>query len=56
MNSLEQWIAAQNVITEKVVMNLLQDEGIVSDNCVWAKDVCESDCVQAVAWLEGRRD
>ena len=54
MNPLEQWIAQNGVVSEKFVMNQLQDNGVVSDNCVSAADVCDSDCVQASAWLEGK--
>ena len=33
-------------------LNALQDAGIVSDLVVTVRDVAESDCARAVAWLE----
>ena len=47
-NKLENWIANRHV-DEVKVMNLLQNYGIVSDNCVWAKD-CGND-LKAIRWL-----
>lgn len=46
MNLLEQFLATQK-INETEAMNYLQDHGIVSDNCVWAKDVADVDCERA---------
>ena len=47
-NKLENWIANRNV-DEAKVMNLLQEYGVISDNCVWAKD-CGND-LKAIRWL-----
>ena len=47
-NKLENWIANSET-DETKVMNLLQDHGVVSDNCVWAKD-CGND-LKAIRWL-----
>jgi cell division FtsZ-interacting protein ZapD len=47
-NKLENWIAIRKV-NEVKIMNLLQNYGIVSDNCVWAKD-CGND-LKAMRWL-----
>jgi hypothetical protein len=33
-------------------MNALQDEGLISDECITLADVADSDCEEAVAWLE----
>ena len=51
-NSLELWLASQSKWTDRKAMNALTDNGIVSDNAVWARDVEETDCPAAVAWLE----
>jgi hypothetical protein len=47
-NKLENWIAIRKA-NEVKIMNLLQNYGIVSDNCVWAKD-CGND-LKAMRWL-----
>ena len=47
-NKLENWIAVREA-DEVKIMNLLQNYGIVSDNCVWAKD-CGND-LKAMRWL-----
>jgi len=36
---------------EVKTMNDLHDHGVVSDNAVMAKDVCEEDAKKAVEWL-----
>jgi hypothetical protein len=47
-NKLEEWI--KNSENEETgVMNLLQEFGIVSDNCIHAKD-CGND-LKAIRWL-----
>jgi hypothetical protein len=33
-------------------LNILQDRGIVSDNCVTFKDISEPDLTRAVKWLK----
>jgi hypothetical protein len=50
MNSFENHIRLKR-LNEIESMNALQDAGIVSDNCVLACDVAESDCTQAIAFL-----
>ena len=47
-NKLENWIKARDE-NEVRVMNLLQENGVVSDNAVWAKD-CGNDG-KAIWWL-----
>lgn len=47
-NKLENWIANSGS-NEVHVMNLLQECGVISDNCVWAKD-CGND-LKAVRWM-----
>lgn len=47
-NKLENWIANSGS-NESSVMNLLQEYGVISDNCVWAKD-CGND-LKAIRWL-----
>ncbi len=39
--------------TETKALNALQDQGIVSDNCVTLSDICESDAIKAAEWLKG---
>ncbi len=39
---------------EVVVMNELQDAGLVSDNAVWAREVSDGDGDRAVEYMEGR--
>lgn len=33
-------------------MNLLQEYGVISDNCVDVEDVCTADCHRAAMWLD----
>ena len=51
MNSLELWMSTQ-FRTERAIMNELHEAGIISDNCVWARDVANGDADKAVAWLK----
>ena len=51
MNKLEEYIA-ESWSDEVKTMNDLQDNGIISDNSIMAKDVCESEAKKAVEWLE----
>lgn len=53
MNKLEQWIkdTHNNEIT---VMNLLQEHGVISDNCVMAEDV--GNCNKAIVWLNYNKE
>lgn len=53
-NSLQKWLEFMEE-NEIEAMNRLQDNGIISDNCVLAKDVAECDCKAAIAFLEGRK-
>lgn len=43
---------AMNRLNETTVMHLLQQNGVVSDNCIEAKDVAPPDDETAVKWLE----
>jgi hypothetical protein len=47
-NSLQHYIE-KNKLNEVETMNLLQDHGIISDNCVTAADVVDTG--KAIAWL-----
>ena len=51
MNKLEEYIA-ESWSDEVKTMNDLQDNGIISDNSIMAKDVCKSEAKKAVEWLE----
>ena len=51
LNALTEYLRA-NSLSETDAMNQLQDEGIVSDNCVTAEDVAAKDCPAAVGFLE----
>jgi len=53
MNSLEQHLRAKS-LNEIDSMNALQDAGVISDLCVFACDVAESDCTAAIAFLTFR--
>ncbi len=39
-------------MNETEAMNRLQANGVVSDECVTAKDVAAADCPRAIRWLE----
>lgn len=47
MNALELYIL-QHKWSELEALNLLQDYGVISDNCVWARDVAEADWKSAM--------
>jgi len=49
MNALRDYIEAFK-LDETAVLNLLQDHGVISDECVLAEEV--GDAGKAVAWLE----
>lgn len=51
MNLLQNYIIL-NGLSETDTMNKLQDQGIISDNCVNAEDVANVNCDRAVEWLE----
>jgi len=51
MNALELWMSTQ-FRTERAIMNELQEAGIVSDNAVYAADVCDGDAEKAAEWLK----
>jgi hypothetical protein len=38
------------------VLNTLQENGIISDECITLADVAEADCARAVDFLEGKLD
>lgn len=48
MNKLENWIKAR-FEDEKEVMNVLQEYGVVSDNCVMASEV--GNAMEAMKWM-----
>ena len=51
MNRLIQFVEA-NGLSEPLVMNTLQENGIISDNCI---DLCDvGNRMAAVEWLVGR--
>lgn len=50
MNLLEKYIQ-ESWSDEVKTMNDLQDRGIVSDNAVMPKDICESDAIKAINFL-----
>ena len=47
-NKLENWIRAR-FADETEVLNILQDYGVISDNCVYAEDVGND--TEAMMWL-----
>lgn len=51
MNTLRDYITAHG-LNETKVMNILQDHGIISDECVTAEDC--GDAGRAVTWLHAR--
>ena len=51
MNKLEEYIS-ESWSDEVKTMNDLQDRGIVSDNAILAKDLCESEAEKAVEWIK----
>ena len=52
MNALEQWIANSPFKGQEIeLLNLLQQNGIVSDNCVHAADVADADRERAITFL-----
>ena len=53
MNSLEAHIRDKR-LNEIAAMNNLQSAGVVSDLCVFACDVAESDCTSGIAFLTFR--
>ncbi|MEK7099859.1 MAG: hypothetical protein AAB883_01820 [Patescibacteria group bacterium] len=50
MNALENYILT-NELDEGIVMNALQEDGVVSDECVAARDVADRDCTKAIKFL-----
>jgi hypothetical protein len=49
-NVLETLLMTRNIDPHRA-MNLLQEHGIVSDECIHASDVATSDCWRAVEWI-----
>lgn len=43
-------------MSEVDAMNLLQDQGVISDLCVWVADVAEADIPKAIHLLEHYAD
>ena len=52
MNALETFIL-DNQLNECDVMNVLQENAVISDNCILALDVADDE--NAVAWLKHRQ-
>ena len=50
MNALETFLL-ESGRDETDAMNTLQDQAIISDNAVWARDVANMDCFRAVKFL-----
>lgn len=44
--------AYENNMSEAIAMNILQDAGVISDNCVWVKDIAEADAPAAIKFLQ----
>lgn len=55
MNELERWIKDSKVDPIQS-MNRLQDNGIISDNCIYAEDVADVDCESAIKFLSLKDD
>lgn len=55
MNALEQWLS-DNQQDATAAMNALQAFGIVSDNCVTAAEVSDSDADKAIKFLNIEMD
>jgi hypothetical protein len=55
MNQLE-FYCKLNQLSEIAVVNRLQNNGIISDNAVLAKDVSDADCAKACEWLRKAND
>lgn len=53
-NALECYLFATGR-SEREAMNALQLHGVISDNCVTAADVADSDCDRAIAFLSSTR-
>lgn len=51
MNTLRDYISAHR-LDEIEILNILQDQGIISDECVTAEDC--GDAGRAVTWLHDR--
>jgi hypothetical protein len=49
MNTLKDYITSRK-LDETKILNILQDHGIISDNCVTSDEVIDSG--KAVAWIE----
>jgi hypothetical protein len=50
MNALEAFLKTRG-LEETKAMNALQDNGIISDECIFASHVHDSDCQRAIEWL-----
>jgi hypothetical protein len=51
-NTLEQFVAEIGMDPIEAA-NLLTEAGIIADNAVTLHDVCETDCVRAIKFLDG---
>lgn len=51
MNALQNYLGENNV-DETKAMNILQEHGIISDNCVTAADVPDCDAEDAIDFLQ----
>jgi hypothetical protein len=52
VNLLEQFINDSGDWDAIPAMNLLQDQGVISDNCISLADVADADAPAAIAFLE----
>lgn len=50
MNSLTEFVIKYDM-RPRMVMNILQDKGLVSDNAILLEDVAEKDCAKAIEHL-----
>lgn len=53
MNALERFIQLSGD-DENLVMDLLQNSGIISDNCIHPCDIAEEDCEKAIEFFTGK--
>jgi hypothetical protein len=54
VNALEQFISDSGDWDAIPAMNLLQDQGVISDNAITLADVADVDAPRAIAFLESK--
>lgn len=47
--------ADQHRLTVTELMNILQEHGAISDNCIGFSDIPECDAVRAMTWLREKK-